>query len=244
MTGPHETGVQGTSPDNLELWRRYWTNIEESYLLPNEFVVRSFLGAYPNLHMERNYRGASACDVSCGDGRNLTVLHKLGMKLHGTEVSQDICDLTMRKLRASPESIEADIRPGVNWDLPFADRSFDYLLSWNACYYMRDVAGDIRQHVAEFARIMKPGAWLVVSVPTPRCFSLQGAEELGNDLVRIKSPYRSAFLDGAIYHRFNSFEDIEAVFGSHFSDFQRARISDDCFGLALDYFVFVCQRLP
>jgi SAM-dependent methyltransferase len=231
-----------TQPDNLELWRRYWTGIEDSYLLPNEFVVRSFLGTYPNLRMQRNYRGAMACDVSCGDGRNLTVLHKLGMKLHGTEVSADICNHTMRKLRASPERIEADIRPGLNWAIPFADGSFDYVLSWNAIYYMRDAHGDIREHVREFARVMKPGAWLVVSVPTPNCFSLQGAEELGNGLIRIVSPYRSSFLDGAIYRRFASFEDIEAVFGSHFGNFQRARIADDCFGIALDYFVFVCQR--
>jgi hypothetical protein len=97
--------------------------------------------------MQRNYRGAMACDVSCGDRRNLTVLHTLGMKLHGTEVSADICDHTMRKLRASPERVEANIRPGLNWAIPFADGSF-----------------------------------------------------------------------------------------------QRARIADDCFGIALDYFVFVCQR--
>jgi ubiquinone/menaquinone biosynthesis C-methylase UbiE len=138
--------------------------------------------------------------------------------------------------------IDADIRKGVNEALPFDSGMFDYLLSWNACYYMLDETSDIREHVREFARVMKRDAYLVACVPAPECFSLAGAEELGNNLIRINTASRWSILNGSIYYRFASFSEIEAVFGDLFYNFQKCSLSDDCFGLPLHYFVFVCQR--
>lgn len=89
---------------------------------------------------------------------------------------------------------------------------------------------------------MKKDGYLIVSVPSPRCFSLVGAIELGNNLIKINTNSKWDMLNGSIYYRFDSFEDIESIFGSHFYNFQRCRISDDCFGLPLDYFIFVCQK--
>lgn len=231
-----------TPAPNIALWEHYYGQLTDSYLFPNEYVVRTFLGTYPKLTMNRNYSGAKICDVACGDGRNITLLHKLRFEIYATEVTQKICDITRSKLLAHSDKIPIDIRPGLNSALPFDAGIFDYLLSWNACYYMQDEASDMREHVAEFARVMKRHGYLIAAVPGPDCFSLAGAKELGNNLIRINTTSRWDILNGSIYYRFASFDHIEAVFGSHFHNFQRCQISDDCFGLPLHYFIFVCQK--
>src|SRR5687767_12104182 len=104
---------------SVENWQKYYEGLTESYLFPNEFVVRTFLAHYPNLDMPHAYKGAKICDVSCGDGRNLVLLNKLGAELFATELNQKICDITKQKLADHAEHISVDIRPGLNWDLPF-----------------------------------------------------------------------------------------------------------------------------
>ena len=231
------------SPDNkIDLWNRYYRALDASYLFPNEFVVRSFLGSYPNLKMSRNYRGARVCDVSCGDGRNLVLLHKLGLQLYATEVSQEICEITRRKLLSHSEKISVDIRAGRNRTLPFENDYFDYMLSWNACYYMEDETSDISEHIREYTRVLKTGGYLVASVPTPDCFTLQSAEDLGSNLIRVNTKSKWDILNGSIYYRFKSFDHIVEKFGDKFTNFQKATIADDCFGVTLAYFIFVCQK--
>ena len=205
--------------------------------------MRTFLGKYPNLKINRNYSGKKICDISCGDGRNMTALYKCGFDLYGTEISDKICHTTYTNLAQSNDKIIVDLRTGSNLNIPFDDAFFDYMLSWNACYYMEDDQKDISAHIAEYARIAKSGANLVCSVPAPGCFSLIGAEKLGNDLIRVKTSSKWDMLNGTIYHQFHSFDDIENKFSSHFKNFQRCTIKDDCFGLALEYFIFVCQKI-
>jgi SAM-dependent methyltransferase len=226
----------------IEQWDRYYRSLSEEYLFPNEFVVRTFLGKYPNHRFEGDFFGKNVCDISCGDGRNLTLLHKLGFNLYATEVTEEICDITRKKLAGHPDRIAVDIRPGFNWELPFEGGFFDYLLSWNALYYMRDEQAGIADHVDEFARILKPGGYLVASVPSPGCHSLAGAQELGDNLIAINTSPNWSYLNGSIYHRFANTDAIKEVFGSRFADFRFATLKDDCFGTALEYFVFVCRK--
>lgn len=228
--------------DTLAAWQAYYEGLKESYLFPNEFVVRTFLANYPGLKMSKDYPGKRVCDVSCGDGRNTVLLHKLGLELYATEVTEAVCEVTRRKLAEHPDRISVDIRPGLNSALPFEDGFFDYLLSWNAIYYMPDAQADIRDHVREHARVLKSGGYLVCSVPAPGCFSLEGAEDLGNDLIRIRPSSKWSMLEGMIYHRFQDFESIERAFGEEFTDFSRCTIRDDCYGLPLEYFIFVCRK--
>lgn len=228
--------------DTAEAWGNYYRALTDTYLFPNEFVVRAFLGTYPNLSMSRDYRGKRVCDVSCGDGRNLVLLHKLGLDLHATELTPEICSITRRRLIEHKEHISVDIQPGNNRSLPFDDNHFDYLLSWNACYYMESEQSAIADHVDEHARILKPGGYLICSVPTPDCFTLEGAEELGGDIIRINTRSRWNMLNGTLYYRFRSFAHIAEIFGKRFTDFQTATIHDDCFGIRLSYFIFVCRR--
>ena len=224
-----------------ESWESFYQGLESSLLLPNEYVTRIFLGNYPNLSLDKDYKDKKICDLSCGDGRNSVLLNKLAFDIYGTEITDEICRITTNKLANHPDKIRSIIKTGSNWNLPFEDDFFDYLLSWNACYYMKDKDSDFSQHVSEFARVLKKGGRLVVSVPMPDCCTLLGAEELGNDLIKIKTKFYS-YISGAVYKRFNTWQDIESSFGKYFKNFKKGELRDDCFGQDLNYFLFVCEK--
>lgn len=230
------------NPQHVQLWNDYYDGLKDAYLFPNEYVVRTFLSQYPNLNMEQNYEGAKICDVSCGDGRNMVLLNRLGAEIYGTEITDEICEITRNKLLSHPEKIDAEICKGYNWDLPFEDEFFDYLLSWNACYYMKDEKSDIQDHINEFARVLKPGGYMVLSIISTKCFSMIGREELGNNIVRVNNDNKGSYLNGSIYHAFPDYEYVEEVFGTRFHNFSKAKLQDDCYGLPMDYFIFTCQK--
>jgi SAM-dependent methyltransferase len=235
--------------DNLQQvinkWESYYAGLKENYLFPNEYVIRSFLGNYPALKMNRDYQNKNLCDISCGDGRNMVLFNKLKFNLYGTEVSDQICQITQKKLLAHPDRIHADIQKGFHWDLPFIDDFFDYALSWNALYYMADQNSLIESHIKEYARILKKDAYLICSVPTPNCFSLANATQLGNNLIKLNPEFNwgdNNVLKDTIYYQFDSFEHIEKIFSPYFYNFQKCKTVADCYGLSLEYFIFVCQK--
>jgi predicted RNA methylase len=90
---------------------------EWEYIDPTEFLVRTMLGSYPELILEQKYENANVLDLGCGDGRNMLLLHNLGMKIHAMEITEEICNGVSKRMHDF--SIEADIRVGRNSKIPF-----------------------------------------------------------------------------------------------------------------------------
>ena len=100
-------------------------------------------------------------DAGCGTGGNLAWWHRradsrsgaIGM---GIDLSADALSLGSRRglTRLGRASIS---------ELPFADKSFDGVLSLDVIYHL-DVADD-RRALAEIARVTQPGGWVCVRVP-------------------------------------------------------------------------------
>src|SRR5260370_40318642 len=80
------------------------------YVYPIEFVVRAFLGNYPRHKTDKTtYPGQRVLDLGCGDGRNMPLLRNLGMEVCGIEISQDICDLTQKRMKALGVEVELKV---------------------------------------------------------------------------------------------------------------------------------------
>ena len=61
-----------------------------------------------------------------------------------------------------PEAVKGDAKP---YGASIRGDYFDYLLSWNACYYMEDETSLIGNHVSEYARVLKRAViWLPPSL--------------------------------------------------------------------------------
>ena len=148
-------------------WTKFFVQTEMAY--PSEYVIRLFKGEYPRLHLKKDsFRDKKICDIGCGDGRNLVLLKQVGFDVYGVEITQQIVDKIVANLKMGGiEGVKALV--GVNDHLPFETGFFDYLLSWNACYYMGRKK-DFTAYVKEFSRVLKPGGRLILSIPKKTCF--------------------------------------------------------------------------
>lgn len=207
---------------------------------PAEYVIRIFRGNYPRLNLSTwgGYSGKSILDIGCGDGRHLNFFNSIGFdSIAGTEISEEAVSLVKDNINGF--SIDADIRVGVNNDLGFESERFDFLLSWNVCYYLDDDM-DFSSHVREYARVLKPDGILVFSIPCKDCFVYKDGIEK-NGFMEIRNDW-FGIRNGSIQKIFQDEEDIKKEFGTHFKDFVFGRISDDCFGLDYKWFIGYCRK--
>lgn len=206
---------------------------------PAEYVIRIFKGAYPRLELPKDEYGDSRIlDVGCGDGRHLVFLSDLGFEVVGTEATEAIVQATSSTLKAA--GVDVPVRVGTNDDLPFEDASFDYLLSWNTCYYMGETP-DFPSHVAEYARVLRPGGRLVLSVPKASCFIYEGSDPAG-DGYRIVREDPFGVRDGTVLRMFEDLDELLDAFSPAFDDFTTASVHDDCFGYAYHWHLVVARR--
>lgn len=210
---------------------------------PSEYVIRMFKGSYPKCDLSKlcgGFQSKSILDISCGGiGRDIIVFKQVGFEhIAATEITQDIVNEV--KIQCNRMGIDVDARVGNNRQLPFHDGEFDFVLSWNVCYYFDHIM-DFSSHVKEYARVLKPGGVLVFSIPKASCFIYKNCILQGNGLVKITSdPFNVR--NGIILKRFDGEGDIEATFGTHFKDFTFGSINDDCFGLDYSWHIGYCIK--
>ena len=94
-----------------------------------------------------------ALDAACGTGRHALYLASLGHTVIGVDSSPGMLARAREKLPQG-KFHEADLH-----DLPLADDSVDLVICAIALVHLADIEGPFR----EFARVLRPGAHLVVS---------------------------------------------------------------------------------
>jgi len=208
---------------------------------PSEDLIRVFLGRYPH-HMfdTATYPMSSVCDLSVGDGRNYVFLRRVGFdRVLGTEITEEMVNLAVRRI--SELGFDADISVGSNLTAPFDDDAFDYLVSWNSCYYVENV-GDFPQHLAEFSRILRSRGFLVLSIPMHSHRILDNCDDLGGGYCIIRDDHCDGQRNGAIWRTFLDKDEIIETLSPAFTDFRVASIRDDMFGFNYDHYIVVCRK--
>lgn len=223
--------------------RTAWTNnylSQKEMKFPSEYyIMRIFRGNYPRLKFGQiSLIGKKICDVSFGDGRNILLLNECGFDICGTEISSEIVSAVNSRLNNM--HIKADLRVGANDNIPFPDNYFDFLLSWNACYYMGKNT-DFNVYVKEFSRVLKKDGYFVISIPKKTCFIYNNSEKLkdGYQIIR-DDPFK--IRNGEILRMFENEKEIENVFATYFKNFIFGSLYDDCFGLNYHHHLVICQK--
>jgi ubiquinone/menaquinone biosynthesis C-methylase UbiE len=212
---------------------------QSRHVYPTEWVIRTLLGKYPHLELDKSkYPGARMLDLGFGDCRNMPLLANCDFDIHGVEISDDILALARDKLQGL--NIAATLKRGTNTHIPFPDKYFDYVLACHSCYYV-DGGTSFDDNLAEIARVMKPHATFVASLPAPGNFILENCKQLDDGHVMITNdPY--GLRNGYIFRVFADERDIEATFAPRFQKVVTSRWSDDAWGMQINFFVVVGER--
>lgn len=223
--------------DSQTKWNELYADHHLAY--PAEGVIRILLGTFPNLKIRKEFNDKSILDLGFGDGRHFPLFKRLNMRINGVEISEDIVNATYNNKYF--EHYNMDLRVGNNANIPFEDQTFDYLLTWNASYYMGPNNFDFSKHVSEIARVLKRSGNLIISVPTKNCFIFKEAEEVAPGYVKIMNDYFQV-RDGEIMRQFKDVDDLKNCFSKYFNNFSCAEIDMDWFGLRYSWHVMVCER--
>lgn len=105
--------------------------------------------------------GQSVLDLATGTGWTSRLLARLGVKATGVDIAQEL--LQSARERAAQAGLAIDYRTGDAESLPFADASFDHVISTFGVMFAS------RPHIAaaELARICKPGGRLALTTWLP-----------------------------------------------------------------------------
>lgn len=217
----------------------FWTKRLGIHFYPSEFLVRTFLSKNcPDLVLKHEYENKNVLDLACGDGRNMGLLSNLGMKIYGTEITQQICDAVM--LRMEKIGISADIRVGRNNSLPFEDQSLDYIVASASVYYI-DSGTDFEDNMREINRVLKPKGHIIFSLVHPDSYILDGAEELQDSHFRIKND-PLGMRNGYVFKVFKEREHITNYFSKKYSDISIGCTADDYYGLNQVLWLLVAKK--
>src|SRR5271168_4797307 len=132
----------------VEAWDERWATPEgrADWLMPHPAVA----ALVPVLKA----RGAQhVLDLGCGVGRHALLFAEHGFAVEAIDGAAAGLDVACRE--AAARGLRLSLRQADADALPFADESFDYVLSWNVIFH--GTMGDVGRRLAEIWRILKPG---------------------------------------------------------------------------------------
>jgi hypothetical protein len=115
-------------------------------------------------------------------------------------------------------------------------------MAWNSAYYMSLDQVSFTRHAEELSRVLRPGGWLVLSVPKPSCFIFAGSEPAGQPGYRVIRQDPFGLRNGEVMRIFETGAELAEYFAGDYDDFCHADIHDDCFGYAYHWYLLVARK--
>jgi SAM-dependent methyltransferase len=139
-----------TMQDPVTHWNNLHANPRFRPIYPSEDVVRFLLALRVQLPQQAQYR---FLDIGAGAGRHMRLAAELGFSVFGVDIS--FTGLSHARERLQRTNSPHSVALASMTRLPFADASFDAVLSYGSFYY--GSAEDMSQAIAETHRVLVAG---------------------------------------------------------------------------------------
>jgi 2-polyprenyl-3-methyl-5-hydroxy-6-metoxy-1,4-benzoquinol methylase len=160
------TDVEQTEPEGQRRNRLWWERMPMTYAdwnsndrIPKTAAEFKSLGDYllarspflTQFFAAGKFDGLHVLDLGCGVGVLSCLLARHGADVTAADITEQAVRLTAENVRAQQASVGV-VRTDAE-AMGFADRSFDYVLSWGVLHH----SPHTEQAFAEVARVLKPG---------------------------------------------------------------------------------------
>ncbi len=126
-------------------------------------------------------------DVGCGNGRWTILLAKKYHTVIGIDKSEEMLEITRKKRHAANINYK---QLDIEYDLPFAENSFDFIFSNMVMHYVKYIAKTAK----ELIRILKPNGELLFSTQHP-LFTIARYTSLKD--IHVRTEFKSKSLNGS-----------------------------------------------
>lgn len=228
----------------MENVQKTYTDFHErkhsKHVYPTEWVIRTILGKYPNLHLNTgSYKNSKILDLGFGDCRNMPLLNNCDFDIYGVDISDEI--VTLGKKTLTELGISATLKRGVNTNIPFDENYFDFLLACHSCYYV-DKDTTFNDNLKEIFRVQKSGAFFIASLPAPNNFILKDCKRLDKGHVIITNDIYG-LRNGYIFKTFEDEEEIIKTFSPYFKNITICKCEDNFWGVQINFFIVVANKI-
>jgi len=134
-------------------------------------------------------RGLCGLDIGCGEGANTRDLSRLGAVMQAVDVAPTFIRHAEDEERASPLGIRYHVADAM--ELPFAERSFDFVTAFMSLMDMPDPA----KAVSEAQRVLRPGGFLQFSILHP-CFVPRHRRVMRGEAGSVRAIEIAGYFDG------------------------------------------------
>ncbi len=145
-------------------WEADWASRDYEKMLKKELYNHTFRATIDTfVSQNRIHDGQKVLDIGCGWGRiAIGLLTRFpNLKVSGIDVSEEAISRAPALIEKETGNSSVDMRVGTAEKLPFADNSFDCIISTRVFQYIQDP----QEAMQEVMRVLKPHGRVTISVP-------------------------------------------------------------------------------